>query len=128
MTLQYWSFRYEIVVIDGIAKKRRRIIILAFLQKKALDQLDVNHMGTEKTRLPAQESIYLINMNADIDNAIKIVPYINFQATQPKIQHCHMRYQKRPWESVTADIFSINNKHYPCIVNYHNTFLVIKQV
>ena len=34
----------------------------------------------------------------------------------------------RSWESVRADIFTINNKCYHCIVDYHSNFLVIKQV
>ena len=33
----------------------------------------------------------------------------------------------RPWEFVGADIFTINDKHYLCI-DYHSTFLVMKQV
>ena len=34
----------------------------------------------------------------------------------------------RPWESVEADILTINNKHYPCIVDYHSNFPVVKSV
>ena len=34
----------------------------------------------------------------------------------------------RPWESVRAYIFSINNKNYLCIVDYHSKFLAIKLV
>ena len=35
---------------------------------------------------------------------------------------------ERLWECVTADIFTINNKHYPCIVDFHSKFLAVKQV
>ena len=34
----------------------------------------------------------------------------------------------RLWESVGAEVFSINNKHYLCIADYHITSLMIKQV
>ena len=47
----YWSFRDEVVVIDWIAMKDRRIIIPTSLQKSELHHLHVNHMGTEQTRL-----------------------------------------------------------------------------
>ena len=30
------------------------------------------------------------------------------------------------WEYVIADIFTINNKHYLCNVDYHSKFVVIK--
>ena len=41
----YWSFRDEIVIIDGNDMKIRRIIIPASLQGKVLNQLHMNHMG-----------------------------------------------------------------------------------
>ena len=41
----YWSFRDEKSVIDGIAKRGRRIIMHTSLQGKALKQLHINHMG-----------------------------------------------------------------------------------
>ena len=38
------------------------------------------------------------------------------------------KIQRRPWESVTADIFTINNKHYLCIIDNHSKLPVVKQV
>ena len=35
---------------------------------------------------------------------------------------------QKPWQFFRADISSINNKHYPCIVNYLSIVLVIKHV
>ena len=62
--------------------KGRRIIIPVSLHKRALDQLHVNHMGIDKTRLLVCESIYWINMDDDIENAILKLPLCpNFQVT-----------------------------------------------
>ena len=36
-----------------------------------LKQLHSNHMGIEKTRLLVYKSVYWVNMNADIENAVK---------------------------------------------------------
>ena len=46
--------------------KGRILIIPAALQNKTLKHLYLNHMGIEKTRLSAFESIYWININTDI--------------------------------------------------------------
>ena len=54
--------------------KGRRIIILASLKKRPVDQLHVNHMGIENTRPLACKSIYWTNKNADIKNIIKNCP------------------------------------------------------
>ena len=53
----YWSYRDDLVVIDGVVMKGRCIIIPAFLKQQLLDQLQTNHMGIEKTKLLMCESI-----------------------------------------------------------------------
>ena len=51
------------VVIDGIVRKDRRIIVPASLQQRALTQLFVNYMGIEKIGLLVTEFIYWLNIN-----------------------------------------------------------------
>ena len=56
-------------VIDGVILKRRHIVIPEVLQKGALQQLHINHMGIEKkNKLLACKSIYWIGMKVDIEN------------------------------------------------------------
>ena len=45
------SFRHEIGIIDSIVMKGRRIVILVALQDQALKELQLSHMGIEKTQL-----------------------------------------------------------------------------
>ena len=54
----------------------------------------------------------------------------DFQVTQPKykILSHEIPCRLRLLECAQPDIFSINNKHYLCIVDYHSMFSVIKQV
>ena len=61
--------------------KGRRIIVPTAFQNRALKQLHFNHMCREKTMLLACESIYWVNMNADIDKTIEnCSTYLDFQA------------------------------------------------
>ena len=97
--------RDEIAVINRIRVKGRQIIILASLQKKALDQLHISYRGIEKTRLLACESIYRININADAENAVENCPiYLNFCVTQPKDKTLSRETPGRLWESVRTEI------------------------
>ena len=41
----YWSYRDDLVVIDGVAMKCRWIIIPTALKQQVLDQLHANYMG-----------------------------------------------------------------------------------
>ena len=44
----YWSCKDDLAVIGGIVIKGRHIIIPKVLKQQALDQIHVNHMGSEK--------------------------------------------------------------------------------
>ena len=66
----YWLYRDELAVIDEVILKGRCIIIPTNLRHQILEQLHTNHMGIEKTKLLACESVYWPCINADIDNFI----------------------------------------------------------
>ena len=84
----YWSLRDDITVIDQTTVRGRRIIILAYLQKLALEQLHINHMGIEKTRLLACNSVYWINITVTLKMQLKTV-CLDFQLTHPKDKMIH---------------------------------------
>ena len=108
--------------------KGRHVIIPEKLKTQKLDQLHVNHMGTEKTKLLACKSVYRININDDIENHIKnCVTCLTFQQTQPKDKMMYLDIPSRPWEVIGTGMFTLNNKHYLCTVYYHNKFSIIKK-
>ena len=44
----YWSYRDDLVVIDGVVMKGRHILIPTSLKQQVLEQLHTNHMAIEK--------------------------------------------------------------------------------
>ena len=81
----YWPYRDELSVIDGVILKGRCIIIPDSLKQQVLAQLHTNHMGIEKTKLLAHESVFWHNINADIEAYINVcATCLEFQQTQPK--------------------------------------------
>ena len=52
---QYWSYRDELSVINGIIFKGDRAVIPKKLRPEMLKQLHTLHMGIEKTKLRARE-------------------------------------------------------------------------
>ena len=122
----YWSFRDVMAVIDGIIMKGRHVIITEVLKAQALNQLHINHIGIEKTKFLACESVYWVNINDDIENFIKnCTTCLTLQQTQPKDKMTHHDIPLRTWDVIGADMFTLNNKHYLCIVDYHSKFPII---
>ena len=125
----YLSYRDELAVIDGVILKGRHIIIPTNLRHQILEQLHTSHMGIEKTKFLACESVYWSSINADIDNFIQICPTcLHFQQTQPKEKIIHHNIPLNPWEVISADVFHFNNKNYLCIIDYNSKFPVVKKL
>ena len=81
----YWTLWDDMAVIDMIIMKGRHIVICEILKMQALDQLHVNHMGIEKTKLLACNSVYWVDINDDIEKHIKnCSTCLTFQQMQPK--------------------------------------------
>ena len=94
-----------------------------------LKQLHINHIGIEKMRTLACQSIYFINVNANIEETIKNYPtYLEFQTAWPSNKVLSHNILGRLWESVRADIFIINSMHHLWIVDFHSKLPVIKWV
>ena len=53
----YWTIQDHMVVIEGIMMKGRYVVIPKILKMQALDQLHVKHVGKEKTKFLAHESV-----------------------------------------------------------------------
>ena len=63
-------------VIDAVILKGRCVVIPERLQKQALEQLHINHMGIEIAKCLTYESIYWKGMNSDIEKYIEIVLHV----------------------------------------------------
>ena len=66
-------------------------------------------------------------MYADIENHIKSCSTcLQFQQTQPSEKIIHHDIPEKPLEVIAADMFTLNNKSYLCIVDYHSKFPIVK--
>ena len=127
--MAYWLYRDELAVIDGVILKGRHIIIPTNLRRQILEQLHTDHMGMEKTKLLAHESVYWLPINADIDNFIRKCPTcLHFQQMQLKEKIIHHDIPLCPWEVIGMDVFHFNNKNYLHIIDYNSKFPVIKNL
>ena len=105
-------------VINGIILKGRHVVILEVLKTQALDQLHINHMGIEETKVLACESIYWVNINDDIEKHINnCTTCLTFQQAQLKDKIIHHDIPAKAWEVIGTDMFTLNNKHYLCVID-----------
>ena len=64
---QYWSYRDELLIINGVIFKSARVAILKKLRSEMLKQVHILHMGIKKTKLRARESMFWPGVNSEIE-------------------------------------------------------------
>jgi hypothetical protein len=73
---QYWAFRDELSVEDGLLLKVSRVIIPSSRQDYILAKIHEGHHGTTKCQLRAKECVYWSDINKDIEKKLPPVPYV----------------------------------------------------
>lgn len=125
----YWSFRDELSVEDGILLKGTRVVIPESMQTFILEKLHYGHLGIEKTRLRAKDSVYWININRDIETTVKSCDIC--QEHQPAQQHETLQPHEvpsRPWEVVGTDMFFFNDADWLIIADYYSKFPIVRKM
>ena len=123
----YWTFRCDLVIEDGLILKGDRIIIPEILRGQILDALHTGHQGETKCLLLARESVFWPGITNDIKQLVKDFDTCNkYQTEQPKLPLMQPDLPTRPWERLGTDIFEFKGPKYLMIVDYYSRFLVIR--
>ena len=125
----FWSMRDEISVENGLLLKGNRIIIPKSMQNDVLQQLHTGHLGQEKTKLRAKDSVFWVNINRDIDKLVKFCDTCQecqpSQIAEPLLQH---EIPTRPWSKLGTDLFMFNDNQWLIIADYYSKFQIVKKL
>ena len=93
----FWNFREELSIDNGVVLKADRIVIPKELQKEVLNQIHTGHLGIQKSKLKARSGVYWPGMNNDIEEMVSSCAAC--QAYQPSSQK---RATAAPRDSATC--------------------------
>ncbi|XP_048589536.1 uncharacterized protein K02A2.6-like [Nematostella vectensis] len=71
MLYDYWNFREELTIEDGLVLKGKRIVIPPTLRPEILDTLHKGHLGQEKCLLRARTTVFWPGITKDVVNLVK---------------------------------------------------------
>ncbi|KAE8739912.1 hypothetical protein FOCC_FOCC014576 [Frankliniella occidentalis] len=123
----YWNTRDDIFLEDNLVIFNDRVIVPPSLRKKMLTRLHSAHLGIDKTRARARQSVYWPGVNNDIGTTVSgcrtCERHSASNKAEPLIPHTlpHLPYQK-----VSADIMTLNLKNYLVMVDNLSQWLEIK--
>ena len=125
----YWAFRDELGISNSTVFKGRQVLIPEALRPDVLQQLHQGHMGIERTRRLARESVYWPNINQDIENLVKKCPTCQqHQPCQQKEPLDPHDIPSTPWYKLATDLFCIGKENYIVIIDYHSKFPVVSKL
>lgn len=126
---EYWNFRDELSDVNGIILKGEKIIIPASMRKNMLSKLHEGHLGIEKTRKLARDSIFWPGIIAQIiDFIAKCSVCLESRRSNTKEPMAESETPELPWMTVGTDIFYWNNNNYLIIVDYYSRYFEIAKL
>ncbi len=125
----FWSIRDQLSVLDGIIMKGHQVVIPRSIQHDILQQLHACHMGMEKTKLRAKDTVFWPNMCTDIDNLVRHCSICQehkpSQTHEPLVQH---EIPPGPWHTVGTDLFMQGPHQYLIVADYFSKFPIIRKL
>ena len=123
---QYWSYRDELSIINGVIFKSDRVFIPKKLRSEILKQLHIPHMGIEKIKFRAKESMFCPDVNREED-MVKLhnicIKNQRKQEKEPMIACCRAVY---PFQMVGTNLFHWNSQKFLLVVDYHSKYWEIE--
>ena len=126
---EYWNFRDELTVIDGIIFKGTKIFIPEALREMMLEKLHIDHLGEEKTQQRARGIFFWPGMNSDITHKVatcKIcAKHRPSNQKEPMIPHA---IPQRQWQKIASDLFTWDGRQFLVTVDYLSRFFEIDEL
>ena len=122
----YWNFREELTLHNGVLFKNQRIIIPHSLRSEMIARLHSSHLGTEACFRKTRDRIFWPDMTTQIKEAVaKCDVCAEYQTANPQQPMQTHKILERPWSRVGADPFSLYSKVYIVLVDNYSDFVEI---
>ena len=67
-------------------------------------------------------------MNTDKEYMVRKCQQTLVSTDTAKKEGIHYEIQGKPWEDIVADVFTVNNNNFLCVVDFHSMFSLVKLV
>ncbi|XP_054278887.1 uncharacterized protein K02A2.6-like [Macrosteles quadrilineatus] len=120
---EYWGFRDELVVFDGIVFRGSRLVVPKAMRPEMLQRIHAGHQGIEASLRKAREILYWPRMSEDIRQCIEKCTACLLNS--PEQQHLPMQTPDTPdlpWTHIAMDVFDFRGQNYLVTVDYYSDF------
>ena len=122
--MPYYQYKDNISVNDGFLLYNSRLIIPAKLQMEMLHKIHEGHLGIQKCRDRAKQSIWWLGLSSQLRNLIENCPECVQERKNIHEPFVKQDFPDRPWQKVGMDLFKLN-KWYLIITDYYSRYFEI---
>lgn len=123
----YASAIQHLSILDGLLLFNERLVIPRSKRNAILERLHAGHLGYEKCRMRAMESVWWPGIAGDLRAYIEGCTFcLEHRPRQHREPLIVTTMPGGPWEEIAADLFEMEGKHYIVMVDYFSRFIEIK--
>ena len=125
----YWNFRGELTLHNGILFKNQRVIIPRAMRPELTVRAHSSHQGIEACIRSAKDVVFWPAMSKDIQEAVEkcevCAEFQNNNSKQPMQSH---EIPGRPWSRVSSDLFTLNSRDYIVLADSYSDFIEVGEL
>ena len=119
----YFHVRGDLSYVDGLLLMKDRIVIPEALRPDLLNRIHEGHLGIEKCKRRARESVYWPGLNKNIETFVsKCETCQKHQSKQCKEPMVIPEMPASPWYKVGMDLFHLKGKDYLVVIDYFSNY------
>ena len=110
---EYWTFRDEIGVYNGVLYKGDRVIIPTALRKELMKRIHASHQGEQACLRRARDALFWPGMSQQIIDTVRSCSLCaEYAPALPKEPLITPVLPTRPWSIVDQDLYSLEGNDY----------------
>ncbi|KAK2549603.1 Uncharacterized protein P5673_029852 [Acropora cervicornis] len=110
---EYWTYRDEIGVYNGVLYKGDRVIVPTALRKDMMKRIHASHQGQQACLRRAKDVLFWPGMSSQIKEAVSNCSLCaEYQRAQPKEPLITPELPSRPWSIVAQDLYSFQGNNF----------------
>lgn len=127
VVMPYYRIKDEISVLGGILLRNHQILIPESLRSSILSKIHEGHMGIQRCKDLARQSVYWPNLYNDIENVVSNCEIcMRYQNSKTKSKMVPHEIMDMPWFKLGCDLFEFNRKTYLIVVDYYSKYIEIE--
>ena len=125
----YWNYRDELTMENGILLKNYKILVPRSLQQKYLEKIHAGHQGINSCLQKAREFVFWHGYTKDITETVEKCILCQENNSNTSVKHHYLSdVPPHPWHTLGSDLFYFKKMDFLLLVDYFSKFPIVRRI